>query len=495
MFRAIRLKLIAYVAAVLATVLLAVGTLVYVLLTRQFDAAVNTQLRSHLPPPPSSGPVSIAAGFAVGPAPGLPDIPPDCTVSTTPLGTSVNCPGDPPRTGPPGLQAGGTSADAEPGQSQGFVVSHIAAGDGPDDGTFLIQWVNGQLDGPDKTVPPGLPDLAAMAAARPGHDDQRTVRVGGQRYRLITRTVSPLPPPLPGPAPGPVLTLQAGISLANRDREERIVLLALAGGGMLGLLLTVAGGLLLTSRAVAPLQLAFERQRRFVADASHELRTPLALVRLEAEDLAQRLNSVEETRPLLRQVSRVSDLVEKLLTLAQLDHGALPLESEPVHVATTLGEVARAASRLAAAGVQTEVSASSDLWATGDRGRVHQTLLILVDNACRATPPGGRIDLTARAERTEVVLRVADTGAGIPPAHLQRVFERFHRVDLARSRSRGGAGLGLAIAQELARAQRGRVELSSVPGVGTTATLRLPLAPIPSSPDPELEPVGMPTDP
>src|SRR5207248_1840518 len=134
------------------------------------------------------------------------------------------------------------------------------------------------------------------------------------------------------PAGMPPAVVQAGVSLAARDRDQRIVLLALAGGGALGVMLTIAGGLFLTGRALAPVQLAFNRQRRFVGDASHELRTPLALLRLEAEDLSRRLGAAETARPLLRQVDRAARLVDDLLELAQIDEGALPFEYEPVHV-------------------------------------------------------------------------------------------------------------------------------------------------------------------
>jgi signal transduction histidine kinase len=110
-----------------------------------------------------------------------------------------------------------------------------------------------------------------------------------------------------------------------------------------------------------------------------------------------------------------------------------------------------------------------------DRDRVLQVLRILVDNAQRYTPAGGRITLTARPLDGRALISVTDTGSGIAPEHLPRVFERFYRADTARTRSEGGTGLGLAIARGIAEAHGGRLSLASVVGEGTTATLELPV--------------------
>jgi signal transduction histidine kinase len=276
-----------------------------------------------------------------------------------------------------------------------------------------------------------------------------------------------------GPNGEPIGVTQSGISLADRDSQQRSVLLALTGGGLLGLALTIAGGLFLTSRAVAPVQLAFERQRRFVSDASHELRTPLTLLRAETESLARRLDATREVRPLLHQIDRISRLVRDLLTLARLDERALPLEREPVPVRALLRTAAAAAQQLARPGVAVEVAAPAELYVDGDADRLHQVLLILVDNACRATPANSRISLCAEGNDGTVTIRVEDTGPGIPPEHLARVFERFYRVDPARSRADGGAGLGLAIARGIVEAHGGEIRLESAPDRGTRVTVRL----------------------
>lgn len=435
MFRTLRLQLVGSVVAVLALVLLAVGALVYALLSRGLDDAVDAGLRAAAARASLMGPRSVLTAPESGEAVGN-----SFTIRlVTERALSPVRPRRPPSLGGP----------HDPG--------------GEADGWREV--MRGGL------VPDGLPDPDALAAAAPGRDDLRTVERDGEGYRLLTRMY--------GTEGRSVLAVQAGVSLVERNRQERTVLLALAGGGALGLLLTVAGGLVLTGRALVPVRLAFERQRRFVADASHELRTPLALLRLEAEELAARPETGAAARPIILGVDRLARLVDSLLTLARLDEGALPLEREPVPVAVLLTTAAGNARRLAAPDVRVTVAAPPDLWVHGDPDRLHQLLLTLVDNAARATPAGGGIALAAGRDGGLVRLTVADSGPGIPAEHASRVFERFYRVDTARAREGGGAGLGLAIARELVHAHGGDIALTSPPGGGTRVIVRLPAADVP----------------
>ncbi|MGE0540657.1 MAG: sensor histidine kinase [Dehalococcoidia bacterium] len=423
MFQSLRIRLIASVACVLTIVLLAVGVVVYVLISRQLDDLVDAQLQAAA----SRGIFALqAAADGEG-------------------GDGVS------------FQVRMISDNARPLARRG----RIGAADG--DG-----WHEVSRSG---EVPPGVPIDEAVHAAEPGRDDLRTITIDGERYRVLTRVA--------GNEDRSFLAIQAGVSLAARDRQERIVLLALGGGGLLGLALTVAGSLYLTGRALVPAREAFERQQRFVADASHELRTPLALLRLEAEDLGERLNARQEARPLIRQVDRITRLVESLLSLARMDEGDAPPACEPVPVQPLL-ETARAqAERLAAPGVRVECSSAADLWVKGDPDQLRQVLLILVDNACRATPTGGTIDLRAERARDGVMITVADTGPGIPTDQLSRVFERFYRVDKARSRGSGGTGLGLSIAMQIVKAHGGAIWLESEEGRGTRARVYLSPGPSP----------------
>jgi signal transduction histidine kinase len=411
MFQSLRIRLIASVACVLTMVLLAVGVLVYVLIARQLDELVDAQLQA-----------AVSRGIFAPQA-----------ASGGESGDGVS------------YQVRMVSESARPLARRGRIGT--ADGDG---------WHEVARTG---AVPAGVPIEEALHAAEPGRDDLRTVTIDGEPYRVLTRVA--------GDENRSFMAVQAGVSLAARDRQERIVLLALGGGGVLGLALTVAGSLYLTGRALVPAREAFERQQRFVADASHELRTPLALLRLEAEDMGERLNVRQEARPLIRQVDRITRLVESLLSLARMDEGDMLPAREPVPVQPLL-ETARAqAERLAAAGVRVECTSAADLWVAGDPDQLRQVLLILIDNACRATPAGGTIDLRAEGARDGVMITVADTGPGIPADHLSRVFERFYRADKARSRGSGGAGLGLSIAKEIVTAHGGVIWLESEEGRGT----------------------------
>ncbi|HZQ36303.1 MAG TPA: HAMP domain-containing sensor histidine kinase [Dehalococcoidia bacterium] len=448
MVRAARRRLILSLACVMGAVLLCAGVLVYLLLTHELDRAVDAQLRSQdaaFVKVAVTG--SIAAGDPAGPTTG----------GAVPGGEVTALPPhpDPP---PAGAAQGG------------LIVSYQPPVDAA--GVFSVQISGGELLAARGTVPPGFPVAAAAAAARPDRDDLRTTTLDGKRYRLLSHYTGTTPG-------GKPIVVQTAVSLAARDREQRTVLLGLAAGGLAGLLLTVAGVGWLTRRALAPLQLAFQRQRRFVGDAAHELRTPLALLRLEAEDLALRLQREEEARPLFRQVDRVTRLAGDLLSLARLDHERQRCEREPVHAASLLAELAGAARALAAPAVSVELCVPDGLWLASDRDRLHQLLLIFIDNACRVTPPLGRIGLSAAASGGSATLAIEDSGPGLPSGPIARLFEPFYRPDAARSRSEGGAGLGLAIAHELARLLGGTLRLENGRAGGAVASVTLPRIPSP----------------
>ena len=232
---------------------------------------------------------------------------------------------------------------------------------------------------------------------------------------------------------------------------------------------------------------ALSRQRRFAADAGHELRTPLTSIAgyakmLEDWGLEDPETAREGVAAIRRESERVRRLVEDLLALARGDEGA-PLEPRP-HDLGALAEEAAGAARVAAGGkVEVGYVPPADrVEAVFDRARVGQAAAILLDNAVKYTPEGGRVTATVREEDGRVELEVADTGIGIPEEQLPHVFERFYRADEARARrghrrqglSADGAGLGLAIARQIAEAHGGSVEAKSAPGEGSTFVLRLP---------------------
>lgn len=230
---------------------------------------------------------------------------------------------------------------------------------------------------------------------------------------------------------------------------------------------------------LASLEQAYAAQRRFVSDASHELRAPLTAIQANLELLSDRKHmSAEEreraTAEAAREAGRMARLVADLLALARADAGTA-LRRERVELDRVLMDVVGEARHLAT-GQRLEIGTLEPAAIEGDPDRVKQLLLILVDNAVKYTPPGGRVRLSLSRDESAATFVVQDTGMGIPPDELLRVFERFYRADPARSRVPGGTGLGLPIARWIAQQHGGTVELESAPGRGTTATVRLPLA-------------------
>ncbi len=230
---------------------------------------------------------------------------------------------------------------------------------------------------------------------------------------------------------------------------------------------------------LARLDQSFESMRRFVADASHELRTPLSVIRGEADVALSQERGASEYREALAVVldesRRLSRLVDDLLNLARADAGRVRLQVSDFYFNELLAECCRTLGPLAAARqVRLECPAGPDIPFRGDEQLLRRLILNLVDNAIRYTPAPGRVAVTLQAEEHGVQLRVSDTGPGIPPDAAPHVFERFYRVDRARSREDGGFGLGLSIVKWIVETHHGAVELDTRPEQGSTFTVTLP---------------------
>jgi len=229
---------------------------------------------------------------------------------------------------------------------------------------------------------------------------------------------------------------------------------------------------------------AFQHSRRFVADASHELRTPLTVLRGELESLVQEpqltLESRERLGSALEEVERLASIVEGLFAISRLDAGEAAAEWVKFDLARLAASTADQMSLLGEdKHIKVNCTAARNVWVEGDQARMKQVVVNLLDNAIKYTPPGGAVGLTVSARDSQAILEVADNGMGIPAEALPRVFERFFRVDKARSREQGGAGLGLSIVRSICTAHHGRVEVLSTPGHGSLFRVELPLAPAP----------------
>jgi len=236
---------------------------------------------------------------------------------------------------------------------------------------------------------------------------------------------------------------------------------------------------------------AFLRITQFTADASHELRTPVALIRTDAELALRRSRGESEykesLRHILREAERTTVLIEELLALARSDSGRETLNLQPVDLAETVRGVLEGWRQVATIrNLQfTDNIQVGGSYVMGDEAALRRLLDILLDNAFKYTTSPGTVHLALDQNGESVVIIVQDSGVGIAEVDRSKIFERFYRVDKARSREQGGAGLGLSIAQWLAAQHGGKIEVQSTPGQGSTFRVSVPLTPAPvRSPQP-----------
>ncbi len=235
---------------------------------------------------------------------------------------------------------------------------------------------------------------------------------------------------------------------------------------------------------LARLSAAFDQQRQFMADASHELRTPLYVIRTATDVTLEQLHRNEaEYRDALAMINqqsrRMTRIVENMFTLARADAGRRELDRADFYLDELLTEAVRAAQVLAERkNVKIELEPAPETPYRGDESLVRQMLLNLLDNAIKYTPPEGLIRVSLAQLDSTLEITVSDTGVGIPPEAQTRIFDRFYRVDKARSHSEngdgGGAGLGLSIARWIAEAHHGRLELKSSGAAGSSFAVSLP---------------------
>ena len=270
--------------------------------------------------------------------------------------------------------------------------------------------------------------------------------------------------------------------------ERRTAEIDLAGSGRSFVLVGVpfpaspgeAHGAVITFNDVSERRRVDRIRRDFVANASHELRTPLTSIRGFVEALED--GGLEEAEPAKRFLSRIranadrmASLVDDLLELSRLESGAQPPSLEPVDCGAVAGDVVTSFAGIASRkSITLEAALSPTSPARGDSDRLRRILEHLVDNALKYTPDGGRVTVRVAPEGKGVVVAVEDTGPGISPEHLPRLFERFYRVDTARSRELGGTGLGLSIVKHLAESMGASVRVTSEPGRGSRFETHLP---------------------
>jgi len=224
-----------------------------------------------------------------------------------------------------------------------------------------------------------------------------------------------------------------------------------------------------------------EARNQFVSNASHELKTPMATMKILVESMLYQDDMPGELRSefltdINKEIDRLSSVVSDLLTLVHIDSHKLKLRRETMLFADTVKEsVKRLAPLAAKRGQELTVDAGDPCEMFADPGKLAQVCYNIIENAIKYTPDGGKISVTLCRMGRDAVLEIADTGVGIPQEDVAHVFDRFYRVDKARSRDTGGTGLGLSIVQQIVRLHAGSVTVASEQGKGTTFTVQLPV--------------------
>ncbi|MCC2683724.1 MAG: hypothetical protein K0R75_623 [Paenibacillaceae bacterium] len=465
MFSQIRLRLTALNAVVFFVILIGIGGLVYAQLHHQLFAKVDASLAERV------------QGFSELPEPNQPNQP---NQSNRTL-----------------FFASKEEAASPEGNLSTVLSKKMLRLQVIDPRIFLVLW-----DEQGKAIPllpnaDGVDDAVARLAESKTAEEPQTVAIGGHTYRSYAVSYSsPVTmnvllnsgqklgdlTPQVGVAEGSpvrVVTVQA---VSNVDSEQNMLnnlLRLIAIGVVLGGAVTVLAGYYLANKALTPIGRAWDKQRQFVADASHELRTPLSIIQANTELVFRHpersiLEMSEPIADVMHESRRMAKLTDQLLTLARTDSDQEQLQIGSVELAPLIRETVRKLLPLAEAKrVELAAESPADLTIRGDRERLQQLLVILMDNGLKYTPEGGavRVSCGLRGGYAEII--VTDTGVGIAEADLPRIFDRFYRGDKTRSRKDGSTGLGLAIARWIVEQHRGVIRAASRVGEGTTMTVLL----------------------
>jgi len=276
--------------------------------------------------------------------------------------------------------------------------------------------------------------------------------------------------------------LQLGRSMTEFDfhrQQLRLILLLGIPGAML---LVGVSGWWLSGLAMRPILRSYQMMEQFTADAAHELRTPLAtnrtLVQMAlSKALAGKWIAPETLEVMERQNSRLSQLVADLLLLSRTDKIAAPISAQPCCLNDLLSDLQEELAPLAqAAGVELRLDMPNarQTYVWGNEEQLYRLIANLIANGIQYTPTGGKVTLHLQQMHSSVIVQVEDTGIGIPSVAQPHVFDRFYRVDAARSRHSGGAGLGLSIARAIALVHGGSIQVRSQLGQGSSFTVTLP---------------------
>lgn len=462
-YHASRQRLVLLILGVVSTIILLMAGSIYLVESRALEQQVEQQLRSRAQIEVNNDETLVALHQAPAPPP--------------------------------------SSSDPTEGDDKGEAYEPSS----PNIFTVVLDSHGATLSDPSQVSSVGLPDLAAAQPVLSGAQDDTLAHatIGHQEYLLYSRAITS--------HDKLIGVVQVGQSLAPMEQQQHDLLITLVLVGLGALALTAGASFYLADRALLPMRVAYNRQRQFAAAASHELRTPLAFVRSQLELVSRRLQRAQpgdkpsaslphglaaeardDLADTLNEVDYMTRLVRDLLLMARDESDHRSIGWSPVDLAALTRDVvetARPSAQQRSLTLENRGASAEPIWVMGDHDRLRQLLLILLDNATRYTPAGGRVWVEARSGRGSLLggrrllaqISVGDTGVGIAPDQQERIFEAFYR---SRGHSvsadqvggdHSGAGLGLALARWLVTAHDGAISVRSAPGAGSVFTVSLPL--------------------
>ncbi|MCO0596082.1 HAMP domain-containing histidine kinase [Peribacillus butanolivorans] len=264
----------------------------------------------------------------------------------------------------------------------------------------------------------------------------------------------------------------------EKEMLDRLLLILFVGGGI-GSLVAVGAGYLLAGRALIPVKKSWDQQQQFVSDASHEIRTPLAVIQSRADLLFQSPNATIEEKAvdisiISKEVRRLNKLVNGLLTLTRTDSNQMEVKKASFFLDDLLLEIVEQYTDIASFEEKTITSyAPNQVVFLGDKERIHQLLVILVDNAMKFTDEGGVISISCVKNSSSIILSVEDNGKGIPQEEIPKIFNRFYQIEQSRSANEG-SGLGLSIAKWIVNTHQGTIKVTSEPNTSTRFEITFP---------------------
>ena len=255
---------------------------------------------------------------------------------------------------------------------------------------------------------------------------------------------------------------------------------SLVGIGLISLIGLLFISIYLTNKSIIPIKEAFEKQKQFIADASHELKTPLAIIKTNTslvlshpEDTIK--NQTKWINYINSQADRMSELISEMLSLAKMDDAENKLTLVPINMSKIIESmILMFDAVIYENNINLETNISKDLHINGDKESLKKLFSIIMDNAIKYTDKNGSITVSLFSDKNKVKMIIRNTGEGIAPEDLERVFERFYRVDKSRNRETGGYGLGLSIASSIVKDHKGKIYARSKVGSFTSFIVEIP---------------------